>query len=67
MHEWEGMARQPAKAHVELDDNIGRIMDAIRAEAPITIVMLTPTPALGSTFIRTRAPYPSGAKKARLG
>ena len=26
---------------MELDDNIGRIMDAIRAEAPNTIVIMT--------------------------
>jgi len=51
---------------VELDDNIGRIMDAIGAEAPITIVMVAAAMALGRSPIRTRAPYPSVAKEGSV-
>ena len=42
-------------AMLELDSNIGKVMDAIRAEAPNTIVNLPPTMARG----RMRGPTPA--------
>jgi len=51
---------------LELDHNVGRVMDAIRAEAPDTIVVMTPTTAPGRTPGRMRAPRRSVARRARL-
>ena len=52
-------------AMMELDDNIGRIMDAIRAEAPNTIVISPPTTARGRMRIPTAARCRSAGKRDR--
>ena len=50
-------------AMMELDDNIGRIMDAIRAEAPNTIVIITADNGRGRTLGRTPVRCRSAEKR----
>lgn len=50
---------------MELDADIGRIMDAIRAEAPDTIVIVTADNGAGSMPIPMPEPPRSAARKVQ--
>jgi arylsulfatase A-like enzyme len=50
---------------IELDDNIGRIMDAIRAEAPDTIVVITADNGAWQDAYPVPARRRSAARRAR--